>query len=1093
MSGPTRIVGPWRYAVVCLASTFALTGSARTLAGADTAAKTLARQILDGAGVKGGLIVHVGCGDGKLTACLCAGGRYLVHGLDADATKVGKAREHIRSLKLSGKVTVERWDGSHLPCTDNLVNLLVSEDLGKIAIAEVMRVLCPGGVAYVKRNGRWTKTVKPRPDDIDEWTHFLHDATGNAVARDARVGPPRHMQWMAEPIWTRNHHTLASISAVVSSQGRIFYIVDEATAASMEIPGRWFLVARDAFSGVLLWRQPMASWAWHRRGFRSGPVQLPRTLVAAGDRVYAPLAMSAPVTVLDATTGKILRTCKGTEGAEEVVLHDDVLMVVTGSPLAEQAGIDPARRGKTRFPNEKSIVAIQADTGKRLWRWSESGRGKLMPLTLVAEGNRVFFQAGKGVVCLEARAGKEVWRSPSFEADKGAKTAASAKQGKPGAKKKGRKRKGLGQRSVGWSLVTLVACDDLVFWAKGGRLRVLSAQSGKLLWDCPCGEGFRSPVDLFVVGDLVWLGPGFSVGRDVRTGQVKRTSAVLEDLRTAGHHHRCYREKATQRYVLSGHRGVEFFDLVAGNHSRNNWVRGVCQYGVLPCNGLVYAPAHSCGCYMEAKLYGFWALAAERDSKVDAPTSDADRLERGPAYGQTGDRSSKGGDGQDWPTLRGNPLRSGSTGMALPAKLEDVWESSVGGRPSAPVVADGAVLVSSIDVHRVIALDAQNGEARWEFLAGGRVDSPPTVWRGLALFGCADGWVYCLRMSDGKRVWRFQAAPANRKTVALDQVESIWPVHGNVLVEGGVAYVAAGRSSHLDGGIYLYGLDPATGGIVCRTRVHSSHPKAGEGKDVSKARLEKIVQNATDYKTFGAPDKSDAFSMGGATTDVLVSDGQAVFMRHLKFDPRLVAQTPPSRHLFSTSRLLDGAENHRSHWVLGTGDFSRMPVAYSWIAYNPSRFGWRFMVPHGLILTYDAKNVWGVRRIGGYRYQLFCNPNRPFSADEPFLPDFRKTSAKGPLRFAWTLDLPIRPRAMIRAGNTLLVGGMPRRIGPRDPHAAYEGREGGLLWAVSPTDGKKLTQYELAFPPVWDGLAVANGRLYLATCDGRVRCMGRGK
>ena len=1090
MSRPMGIAGPWRCAVVCLVSALALIGTARPSAGAEAATKTLARQILDGAGIKGGLIVHVGCGDGKLTACLRASDRYLVHGLDADATNVGKAREHIRSLKLSGKVTVERWDGSCLPCTDNLVNMLVSEDLGKVPAAEVMRALCPGGVAYVKRNGEWAKTVKPRPDDIDEWTHFLHDATGNAVAKDAHVGPPRHMQWVAEPTWTRNHHTLASISAVVLSQGRIFYIVDEASAASMEIPGRWFLVARDAFSGVLLWKQPMPSWAWHRRGFRSGPVQLPRTLVAAGNRVYVPLAMSAPVTVFDATTGKILRTCKGTEGAEEIILHGDILMVVTGSPLAEQAGIDPARRGKTRFPNEKSIVAIRADTAEAVWKWSESGRGKLMPLTLAADGKRVFFQAGKGVVCLEASTGKDLWQSPSFGP---AKTNRPAKQGKTGAKKKGRKRKGLGQRSVGWSLATLVACHDLVFWANGGRLRVLSAQTGKLLWDCPCGEGFRSPVDVFVVGDLVWLGPGFSVGRDVRTGQVKRTSAVLEDLRTAGHHHRCYREKATQRYVLSGHRGIEFLDLVADDHSRNNWVRGGCQYGVLPCNGLIYAPAHACGCYMEAKLYGFWALAPERASKVDAPTSDADRLERGPAYGQAGDRPSKTGNRQDWPTLRGNPLRSGSTETALPAKLEDVWQSSIGGRLSAPVVADGAVLVSSIDAHRVIALDTRNGTVRWTFVAGGRVDSPPTVWRGLALFGCADGWVYCLRMSDGKQVWRFQAAPANRKTVALDQVESIWPVHGNVLIEGSVAYVAAGRSSHLDGGIYLYGLDPATGGIVCRTRVRTPHPEAGEGKEISKAPLEKIIQNATDYKTFGAPDKSDAFSMTGATTDVLVSDGEAVFMRHVKFDAKLVGQETPSRHLFSTSRLLDGAENHRSHWVLGTGDFSRMPVAYSWIAYNPNRFGWRFSVPHGLILTFDEKTLWGVRRIAGYRYQLFANPNTPFSADEAFLPDFRKTSTKGPLSFAWAMDLPIRPRAMIRAGNALLVGGMPRRIGPRDPHAAYEGREGGLLWTVSPTDGKKLAQYELASPPVWDGLAAANGRLYVATCDGRVRCMGQGE
>ena len=43
-----------------------------------------ARQILDAAGIKGGLIVHIDCDDGRLTAALHADNRYLVHGLDAN-------------------------------------------------------------------------------------------------------------------------------------------------------------------------------------------------------------------------------------------------------------------------------------------------------------------------------------------------------------------------------------------------------------------------------------------------------------------------------------------------------------------------------------------------------------------------------------------------------------------------------------------------------------------------------------------------------------------------------------------------------------------------------------------------------------------------------------------------------------------------------------------------------------------------------------------------------------------------------------------------------------------------------------------------
>ncbi|MCK4294095.1 MAG: hypothetical protein KAY65_12930, partial [Planctomycetes bacterium] len=37
-----------------------------------------ARQILDATGVKGGLVVHIGCGDGKLTAALRANDSFIV-------------------------------------------------------------------------------------------------------------------------------------------------------------------------------------------------------------------------------------------------------------------------------------------------------------------------------------------------------------------------------------------------------------------------------------------------------------------------------------------------------------------------------------------------------------------------------------------------------------------------------------------------------------------------------------------------------------------------------------------------------------------------------------------------------------------------------------------------------------------------------------------------------------------------------------------------------------------------------------------------------------------------------------------------------
>ncbi len=45
------------------------------------------------------------------------------------------------------------------------------------------------------------------------------------------------------------------------------------------------------------------------------------------------------------------------------------------------------------------------------------------------------------------------------------------------------------------------------------------------------------------------------------------------------------------------------------------------------------------------------------------------------------------------------------------------------------------------------------------------------------------------------------------------------------------------------------------------------------------------------------------------------------------------------------------------------------------------------------------------------------------------------------------------------------------------------------LWAVSATDGAKLAEYDLPTQPVWDGMAAAPDRLYIALKNGYVVCL----
>jgi outer membrane protein assembly factor BamB len=90
----------------------------------------------------------------------------------------------------------------------------------------------------------------------------------------------------------------------------------------------------------------------------------------------------------------------------------------------------------------------------------------------------------------------------------------------------------------------------------------------------------------------------------------------------------------------------------------------------------------------------------------------------------------------------------------------------------------------------------------------------------------------------------------------------------------------------------------------------------------------------------------------------------------------------------------------------------------------------------------------------------------------------------------WETRVPVRVTAMALAGETLVAAGPPDVVDPDDPLGAFEGRKGAKLWLVSTSDGTRLAEHELDSPPVFDGMAVADGRVYLSTQDGHVVCMG---
>jgi len=82
----------------------------------------------------------------------------------------------------------------------------------------------------------------------------------------------------------------------------------------------------------------------------------------------------------------------------------------------------------------------------------------------------------------------------------------------------------------------------------------------------------------------------------------------------------------------------------------------------MPANGLLYSPPHSCACYIEAKLYGFTALAPARrmKSEVGRVKEERDRLVKGPAYGAVHPSPLTLQSSSEWPTFRHDAQRSGA-------------------------------------------------------------------------------------------------------------------------------------------------------------------------------------------------------------------------------------------------------------------------------------------------------------------------------------------------------------------------------------------------------------------------------------------------
>jgi outer membrane protein assembly factor BamB len=739
----------------------------------------------------------------------------------------------------------------------------------------------------------------------------------------------------------------------------------------------------------------------------------------------------------------------------------------------------------------QSVAAFRAETGELLWRKSYP----IAPLSLGADAKSVYFSDGQKTISLRRDNREQRWQSESI---------ASVKE------------------YTSQNAPTLVIYNDVILYSPTiSSIVALDARDGSVLWRSKHPRaGHHSPGDVLVVDDLVWSGGSGAtpfIGKNLLTGKVE---ASFKPPQMIWFHPRCHRSKATDLYVLASRTGIEFADVRKKEVTVHHWTRGACVYGIMPCNGLVYTPPNPCACLHETKTRGFNALAPALDVPLKE-VPDENRLQRSPAYRDVRVAAFKSREGDDWPTYRYDAERSGSVPLDVSPSLEQAWKIEIGGRLSSLVLAQGRVFGVSIDTHTVHALDAASGDKLWSFTAGARVDSPPTVHHNLVIFGCRDGWVYCLRARDGKLAWRFLAAPAERMLMSYGQLESVWPVNGSVLVQNDAVHFVAGRSLFLDGGMRFYRLHAPSGQMLSVNVMDDKDPETGS--DLQKLQAGWV-----------------GLTMPVAMPDILSSDGKRIYMRSQQFDLKgkrlhiapdldVAHQDREGAHLFSPVGLLDDTWMHRTYWMYG------ITVTYGWrMWFEGGRFA-----PAGRILAFDDESIYGFGRKPEHyaqspimEYQLYAadrspdadGPDRVLKTEKIIASKARDKRERGEgdkanwklrkqhsakeltaVGYQWRKEDPsLLAKSMVLTNKVLFIAGPPNLVNeervwdnPDDmslkkklaaQSGAWQGEQGAVLRAVDTSDGETVADYELDAVPVFDGMICAGGRLYAALADGKIVC-----
>jgi hypothetical protein len=159
----------------------------------------------------------------------------------------------------------------------------------------------------------------------------------------------------------------------------------------------------------------------------------------------------------------------------------------------------------------------------------------------------------------------------------------------------------------------------------------------------------------------------------------------------------------------------------------------------------------------------------------------------------------------------------------------------------------------------------------------------------------------------------------------------------------------------------------------------------------------------------------------------------------------------------------------------------------------------------GRILCHDRKSIYGYGRKKRYfqwstplEYHLFAADKTPAGG--------KAGKSRSPVTYRWSRDVKLHVKSMIVAGDKLYIAGPPAvfneasaykdvlnqevRSKMEEQTNAFRGDRGGLLEIVAAEGGETVGEMKLDYLPTFDGMAAAEGRLFVVSADGRLVCYG---